>query len=268
MNNLNYIYIIPLLVVILISIFLFLSGKKSKFDKKTKFVLVISVILVLVSSLIITNDYEKQLELEKTKLKELLITTKLTDSLLNSPELRNLKIDSLKGNNIKLEEILEKIKNQEKVLGNQDQIKEEIKTKIKDNKANIGEIEKYNEILDKDILKNRKGYTAEESSNFSFNCPKDFDSDYLDLKLVFHDEKLISKIDYIYISFSEKTGENRYTSIFDQVYLPQNDVNGFRIKNYFKLYRNKKVDLDVGYFLKSQQGKDYPRFERVVCKNY
>ena len=268
MNNLNYIYIIPLLIVMLISTILFFRGKKSSDNKNSRLVLPISIILILLSTLVINHYYEKQFQLEKMKLEELLKTSRLNDRLLNSPELRDITIDSLKNNNAQLQDILDKIKKQEKVIGIQDKLTNEIKTKIKNNKNDIGEIEKYNEILDKEILLSKKGYSPQETSNFIFNCPTDFENDYLELKLVFQDEKLISKIDYIYIAFTEKTGENRYVSIYEQIYSPQNGVNGFKVKNYFKIYKGKKIDLDVGYFLKSQQRKDYPRFERVVCKNY
>ena len=36
-----------------------------------------------------------------------------------------------------------------------------------------------------------------------FDCPTDYNSENLELKLKFNDEKIISEIEYIYISFSE-----------------------------------------------------------------
>ena len=215
----------------------------------------------------IDKYYEKQLEIEKEKLVNLLSTSQLSDSLLQNTVLRNQKLDSLEKQNKELLEILAKVKDKENILGQQDKLKSEINNKIKTNKFEIGVIEKYNEILDKNLIEKWKGRTSSGiTSNFIFDCPTDFESDYLDLKLQFQDETLIPKIQYIYISFTEKNNEKEYTLLFDQVYQPQMGVNGFKVKNYFKL--KKKVDLEIGYILKSESNKDYPRFERVVCRNY
>jgi len=209
----------------------------------------------------------KQLEIEKGKLVNLLSTTQLSDSLLQNKVLRQQKLDSLEKQNKELLEILAKVQNKENILGQQDKLKSEINNKIKTNKFEIGVIEKYNEILDKNSIEKWKGRTTSGvTSNFIFDCPTDFESDYLDLKLQFQDESLIPKIQYIYISFTEKNNEKQYTLLFDQIYQPQTGVNGFKVKNYFKL--KKKIDLEIGYILKSESNKNYPRFERVVCRNY
>lgn len=278
MNNINYIYIIPLIATITLAIYTVLSGKNTTKDANTKYVVFTTVISILLGVLFITYFYEEEFKEQNKKLQELLSTsfdTKL-DSL--NPDNENLEItrerythliDSLERQNAELNKILEDIKKQEKVIGEKKDIKNEINKKIKSNKIEIGDIKVYNKILNRNIIEKRKGYTSHgETSNFAFECPEDYKSDSLDLKLKFLDEKLISKIDYIYISFKEKTGVNRYDLIFDEIYSPQKGVNGFRVKNYFKTNKEEEVELEVGYVLKSERNKDYPTMEIVECKNY
>ncbi|MDY3343645.1 hypothetical protein PG326_00040 [Riemerella anatipestifer] len=267
MNNINLIYIVPLLLTVIVVIYSIIKGKNTPKNSLTRNLILVIVLSIIASTLIIDKYYENQLEIEKEKLNSLLTTSQLSDSLLQNSISRQQKLDSLEKQNQELLEILANIKNKEKILGQQDKIKSDINNKIKTNKIEIGVIEKYNQILDKNSIEKWKGRTSSGiTSNFIFDCPTDFESDYLDLKLQFQDETLISKIQYIYISFTEKNSENRYTLIFDQIYQPQNGVNGFKVKNYFKM--KKKVDLEIGYILKSETNKDYPRFERVICRNY
>lgn len=267
MNNINLIYIIPLLLTVVVAIYSIIKGKNSPKNSWTRNLILIAVLSIIISTLLIDRYYEKQLEIEKGKLVKLLSTSQLSDSLLHNTVLRQKKLDSLEMQNKELLEILAEVKNKENILGLQDNLKSEINNKIKTNKFEIGVIEKYNEILNKNSIDKWKGRTSSGiTSNFIFDCPTDFESDYLDLKLQFQDESLISKIQYIYISFTEKISEKEYTLIFDQIYQPQTGVNGFKVKNYFKL--KKKIDLEIGYILKSESNKDYPRFERAVCRNY
>lgn len=267
MNNINLIYIIPLLLTIIVAVYSIIKGKNSPKNSLTRNLILVIALSIIVSTLVLDKYYEKQLEIEKEKLTNLLSTSQLNDSLLQNAVLRQQKLDSLVKQTNELKEILENVKAQEKVLGQQDKIKSDINNKIKTNKTEIGVIQKYNEILDINSYDKWKGHTSSgQSSNFIFECPTDFESDYLDLKLKFQDEKLIPKIQFIYISFTEKNNEKEYTSLFDQLYQPQKGVNGFKVKNYFKL--KKKVNLEIGYILKTESSKDYPNFERIICKNY
>jgi hypothetical protein len=266
-NNINIIYIIPLLLTVIAAIYSIIKGKNTPKNSLTRNLILVIVLSIIISTLIIDKYYEKQLEIEKEKLGNILSSSLLTDGLLQNSILRQQKLDSLERQNRELLEILNNVKSKEKILGQQDKLKSDINNKIKTNKIEIGVIEKYNQILDKNSIEKWKGHTTSGiTSNFIFDCPTDFESDYLDLKLKFKDETLISKIQYIYISITEKNNEKEYTLLFDQVYQPQKGVNGFKVTNYFKL--KKKVDLEIGYILKSESDKDYPRFERVVCRNY
>lgn len=267
MNNINTIYIIPLLMTIIVAIYSIFKGKNSPKNSITRNLILVIVLSIIFSTLMLDKYYEKQLEIEKVKLVELLSTSQISDSLMQNSVFRQLKLDSLEKQNKELKAILEKIKEKEKVLGQQDKIKSDINNKIKTNKSEIGMIIRYNEILDTKALKKWKGYTSTgTTSSFTFECPTDFESDFLELKLQFKNEQLIQDIQFIYISFSEKNNEKEYTSLFDQIYQPQEGVNGFKVKNYFKM--KNKINLEIGYILKTESGKDYPNFERIVCKNY
>lgn len=267
MNNINLIYIIPLVLTVFVAVFSIVKGKNTAKNSWTRYLILVIVLSIILSTLVIDKYYQKQLDVIKLKLNTLLYTPELNDSLLNDTQLRLRKLDSLEKENKELLEILASIKNKENILGQQEKLKSDINNKIKRNKIDIGVIEKYNEILDNNAIQKWKGHTTSgTTSNFIFECPSDFESEYLDLKLKFQDEKLIAKIKYIYISFTEKNSENEYTLLFDQIYQPQQGVNGFKVKNYFK--SKKKINLEIGYILKTESQKDYPSFERIECRNY
>jgi len=267
MNNIDYIYIIPLTIFIAIFLYTFVRGKNTTRNTISKYLVLISVISILLSTIILSKYYENQFKNESKKLIELLKVNKINDSLQNNVDSSKKHLEMLKAQNKELDQILKNINEQEKILGEKSNVKNNINNKIKTNKIEIGKIEKYNDLLNSNILDNRKGYYPSESTdNFFFDCPVDYKSDSLDLKLKFKNEKIIPKIEYIYICFYENVKENNYTMLFDQVYQPQDGVNGFKVKNYFKT--NKKVNLDIGYILKSESKKKYPNMERIYCKNY
>ncbi|GEM59219.1 hypothetical protein B0A78_00475 [Flavobacterium columnare NBRC 100251 = ATCC 23463] len=280
MNNINYIYIIPLIATLLVSIYIFITAKNTTHNKKSKYLNIILVISILSSALLVNFYYDKEFEKQSTMLREILNTNlnlnlKTDLDSLDVNKLESLKsnshtlIDSINLQNIELEKLKKEIENLEKIIGEKEELKNDINKKIKINNFEIGEIKSYNQKLDEKILYKRKGYMSSgQSSNFIFECPKDYESDILELKLKFIDESLVDKIEYITISFSEKTGERNYVSISNEVFKPQKDVNAFKVKNHFKNNKGKKIDLEVGYTLKSEANKEYPEFERIVCKNY
>lgn len=277
MNNINFIYIFPLIAVLLVAIYTLTSGKNTTKNSKTKYLILFLVCSILSAVLLVSFFYESEFKknaLEVDKILNTVFETKLNVQNTSADSLeivinRHLHIlDSLKKQNSELDRLLAEIKNQEKIIGKKIEVKNQINDKIKNNQSEIGEIESFNEILEKEILSQRKGYTTSgQSSNFIFECPEDFESEYLELKLKFLDEKLIAEIDYIFISVTEHIKDNRYSLLFEQVYSPQVGVNGFRIKNYYKL-KDKKINLDIGYVLNSEKNKDYPRVEKITCKNY
>lgn len=268
MNNISYIYLIPVVAIFISAILSFFRVKQNN-TKILKYFGIISTLIFLLGVLLINSQYEKKLKAEIQKLHEVLKNTNSNDSLHYDTKLNLLLIDSLNKENLELESILENINMQELVLGSQNNIKHEIKSKIVDNKKSIGDIKRYNEILNRNRDKNTKGYTTSgSSSDFTFNCPNDYTSDSLDLKLIFNNEEIIASIDFMYLSFSEKVTDNSYNELFSERYYPQKGVNGFRVKNYFKTHKDKHVNLEIGYFLKSERNKEYPYYSRIVCSNY
>lgn len=267
MDNINYIYIIPLVITIAVFFFTFIKGKNTTQYVNSKYLILFSVLSILISTIVISKYYEIQFNEETKKFNEILNAKEVNDSIKNDIDSRVKQLQLLKKQNKELDEILKKINEQEKIIGKKPNIKNSIANKIKTNKIEIGEIEKYNNLLNEKVLDNRSGYKASgNTSSFIFDCPTDYESETLDLKLKFTDEKIISEIEYIYISFYEKIKDNNYNMLFEQVYEPQVGVNGFKVKNYFKT--NKKVNLDVGYVLKSESNKKYPNMERIICRNY
>ncbi|MDQ8005509.1 MAG: hypothetical protein REI64_11970 [Pedobacter sp.] len=278
MSNINYIYILPLIATLIASLYIFITANK---DKKAKNITMTLVVATLLSSLIISFYYDSIFNDQYEEVSELLAkrnSLNIDTSNLNKVDLHSLELarnrmkdllDSIKLQNIELEKLKVNIENYEKIIGNKREVKGDITKKILENKADIAEIKGYNTKLDDEILDKRKGYMVSgRSSNFVFDCPKDYLSENLELKLNFINETLFEKIEYISISFLEKTDEKNYTIISNEIFKPQKGVNAFKIKNEFKNKNNRKIELEVGYVLKSEMGKDFPRIERVVCRNY
>jgi hypothetical protein len=260
-------YLIPTLFA-LISFGYYLIVGKSGENKRTtdikRYIPIISSSSIILSVFALNFYFVNQLKLEREKFNEILSLKKVNESAFLSNDKRNQLIDSLKSLSTDLSLMLEKIKIEEKIVGENSEIKNDIKSKIKNTKNEIGEIESYNELLNNSILDKNKGYTVQgETSSFIFYCPTDTTSDYLDLKLNFPDKTLVNKIAYLKIEVSNVISETQYISLFRQVYKPQFGVNAFKIKNFFK---QKNIALEIGYVLKSEENKVYPYFERYICR--
>lgn len=280
MNNINYLYLLALIPTFIIALETFIRAKRITTDKKFRYFTIGLIISLLIGIILINFYYDKEFEKQSKILKELLNTDhsiKLNNDLdsLDIEKLQflrknsNILIDSIKLQNIELQNLKNEIENLEKIIGKKEHTKNDITRKINTNNNEIGEINNYNEKLENKILYKKKGYTSsDQSSEFIFECPNDYESDVLELKLRFIDENLVDKIEYITISFSEKISDKNYTGLSDEIFKPQKDVNAFKVKNYFKNNNNKKINLEIGYTLKSEANKDYPRRERIVCKNY
>ena len=119
MNNINLIYIIPLLLTVIIAIYSIVKGKNSAKNSWTRNLILVIVLSSILSTLVIDRYYEKELEVIKLKLNSLLYTPELNDSLLNNSILRQQKLDSLEKENKELLEILGNIKNKENIVGQQ-----------------------------------------------------------------------------------------------------------------------------------------------------
>jgi hypothetical protein len=266
MSKINLIYIIPTLFIILSFAYYLIKGKNSDTKNKVaiKYIPILAIFSLVVSVFSLTNYYENQLEIENAKFNQLQNQKLINDSIYLFNSTRRITLDSLNALNLELQLMLEKVKNQEKVLGQNIELRNKIKEKLEKTNLFIGEIEQYNEIIDVSIFKKNKGtHSVGTTSDFIFFCPKDTTSDYIDLKLFFQDKNLVDKIAYIFITFSYVKNDKEYESLFMQAYKPQIGVNAFKVKNYLK---QPKTLLEIGYILKTEQNNDFPKFEKISCK--
>lgn len=281
MNNINYIYLVPLIATFIIAIETFIRAKTITKDKKYQYFTISIITTIIIGSLLINLYYDKEFEKQSKILKDLLNTNHSVDlnNNLDSLDLEklqsirkksNLLIDSIKSQNIELEKLKNKIEELENVIGKKQETKNDITRKININNTEIGQINNYNEKLDNKIIYNKKkGYTTfGQSTEFIFECPNDYESDDLELKLRFINENLVERIEYITISFSEKISDKNYVGLSEEMFKPQKDINAFKVKNYFKDNKDKKINLEIGYTLKTEANKEYPTRERIICKNY
>jgi hypothetical protein len=269
MNNLNFLYFISTALTLIIFIFYLILGRnKLRLENKKNifnYLPIIAVLGLIVTVLFLTRFYENQLKSEKEKFNNLQNDKILNDSILMSQKGRLNTIDSLKKLNLELYQVLNKIENQENVIGKNEDFKNAVNSKIKNTKIDIGQIEAYNEILDKSVMKGWKGLTTSgNSSNFVFRCPTDLTSEYIDLRLVFIDETLIDKVAFMLIQILQKKNEKEYEQKFEQAYKTRNGVNAFKVRNFLK---EPNIVLQIGYVLKSDTTKDYPWFEKISCNS-
>lgn len=267
MENIDLTYIIPMILSLVSFIWFFLNGKKvnndSNKEKKTiSYIPLFSVLALVVGVLIITQYYQNQLSIEKQKFDLLKQQQFLNDSIFLNNQARLASIDSLNKLRNQLNNLLLEVKRQEKITGNNSNLKEKIKNKIDLTQEEIGIANSYNEIIP--IPKYlQKGHSTIDNgtSNFLFICPKDT-TEFLDLKFRFQDEKIIDKIDCIYLTVTEFKDDKKLYHVFSQAYKAKAGVNAIKIRNYLK---NNNVYFELGYMLKSEINKEYPRFERITC---
>jgi hypothetical protein len=265
-KSIDLTYYIPIALSLLSFIGIFFYGKR-QVEKKSqvrvlRFIPMLSVIALIAGVFYITYYYQNQLSSEKEKFFLLQKQNYFNDSILLTSKTKNNALDSLKILNDELKKLLANINKQEKITGENSNIKEKVKEKITKTNQEIGNIESYNELIDKPkYLEKGYSYTG-NTSNFVFFCPTDKTSDFIDLKLRFQDKFLIDKIDCIYIEVFEVRDDGKNWMVFDQAYKAKDGVNAFKIRNYLK---NKKTTLLIGYVLKSEITKATPTFEKVSC---
>ncbi|HCW08854.1 MAG TPA: hypothetical protein DGG95_15975 [Cytophagales bacterium] len=244
-------------------IVIFIYGKKNEVNKIIKYIPLTSVVTLFIGVFVISNYYQGRLNEDETKFLKLQSLQFLYDSVSIDRKAKLETIDSLKNLNQELRTILATISKQEKVIGDRDNLKDRVKSKIVSTQQEIWLIESYNEIID--IPKSLEaGYsTTGTTSNFTFNCPTDSISDFIDLKLQFQDSTLVHKIACIYVDvFEVKAQEN--LRLFDQAYKPQKGINAIRLRNFLK---KPNTRINIGYVLKSEIDKKYPHLELMSCKS-
>ena len=262
----DYMTVILGIMVLTSSLVLFIRGRKITSNNIAKYIPLILVCASFLSILLLNCYYEHQLIVETSRFQSLQdqILSRKYDSLSLSKHEKILLLDSLKKAEKELDEILLRIQEQEKVIGDKSSLVENVKKIMQKTGHMIYEIETYNEILDSSLYaNNRKGLTTSgETSFFTFQPPLNINGEYLDFIIKFHDERLIDKIAVIYIEVYKVHKDGNLTHIYDQYYKPQKGVNAFRIKNYLT---QDSTQASIGFFWKSDFGKkDFPRYEKIT----
>ena len=267
MKNIDLTYIIPTILSILSFIVVLFYGKnkvqKDSHIRILRYIPILSVFALIIGVFVISKYYQDQLNIERNKFNKLQTQVNYNDSILLNNKSKKRTLDSLKILDKELNRILHSINKQEKITGENSDLKDKVKSRITATNEDIGTIESYNEIIDEPTFL-KKGYmSGEANSNILFICPTDNNSEYLDLKLRFKDEKIIDKIACIFIEVTEVKNNGENWREFAQAYKAKEGVNAFKIKNYL---RNKNMYLEIGYILKSETKNEYPIFQKITCK--
>lgn len=266
MKNIDLTYIIPLTILIISFLWFLFFGKKTKEKTEIKvinYIPLLSVIGLIIGVFITSNYYEDQLYVEKEKFLKLQNQNYFKESVILSNKTKSQTIDSLTLLDKELKRLLNEIKKQEKITGENSNIKEKINEKIYKTSEEIGVINSYNEIIEQPQSLHKGYSTSGNTSNFTLFCPADRTAEYIDLKIKFQDEKLIDKINCIMITVTEIKENGEHWNVFSQTYKVQDGVNAFKLKNYLK---GKNISIEIGYILNSEIEKSYPRFEKITCK--
>ncbi len=280
MTSIYYLYIIAAIATLLIALYTFITAKNITKIKKYRYLVIILVGLFLTTAITINLYYDDIFKEENRNIKKLIETNFFIDTnkhvdSLSIDELKllikqNQKfIDSIEKQNELLIQYKNNIESIEKIIGSKTETKSEIGRKVINNTEDLKSIQKYNKKLNNSILEKRKGTTYSGTSDkFIFNCPTNIESDTLELSLKFVDDNIVDQIAYISISFSEQKSNTSYIHISEELFEPQKGTNLFKIKNAFKNNSNKKIELQIGYTLKSELKKEYPRIEKATCRNF
>lgn len=261
-----FIIFISMILLILISgIILIVRGRKIM-ATKFKYIPLILIFIDCFAVVILTLFTEKRLkkEIERVEIIQDQLLFDKQDSVLFTAQKKKQLLDSLKKTEVELDEILARIRKQEKIIGSKTAVLDNVENTRQKTTQMIDEIANYNEVVENATYNNCcKGYTSSgETSLFTFFPPLNTNDDYLDFSIRFNNEELINKIAVIYIEVVKRHNDGNMTHIYGQYYKPQSGINTFRLKNYF---RKKDVQMTIGFFWKSDFCKsDYPRYEKIT----
>lgn len=265
MNILDFISISVGLLTLFSFLILTFRGQRV-IPNSYKYKLLILVIISILSIIVLSRYYEKQLKTEINRFStiEMQLLQEKYDSLLFTKQEKSVLLDSLRKAENELDEILSRIQKQEKIVGSKTELINDIKNIKEKTKCMISEIETYNEVIDNSVYdKCRKGLTySGETSLFTFQPVPTTTGEYFDFIIKFQDESIIDKIEVMYIEVYKRHADGNMTYVFGQYYRPQNGINAFRLKNYFT---SNDIKASIGFFWKSDFGKcDFPRYEKVT----
>lgn len=281
---LSNLYLIPFIFTILMLLFVLLSSKENRIKYKGIFYSIIAFnFLFAIGINLFYDNYFKEIKMEVEKFTnnqndildsiESEIYKPITHTSIEDLEKIKKKnsdlIELLNSENKRLQKYKSELENIENIIGKKNDTKNDIIRQMDLNTQDVKAISHFNKRIDNQILKNNKGHMVSgQSSKFYFSCPKDFNIDSLGLTLKFVNDQIIDSIAYISINFSEVVGEKNWNGLHTELYEPKRGINSFRIKNYFKGAEGRKINLEVGFVMKSELTNEYPRFERRICKNY
>lgn len=258
-----------LLICVALLLFAFLPTiPKVKQNKKSiiYYIPLFVVITIFISIYVISSYYQNKFD-ETIAKYELLVSMKASseiDSISSEIGSKAKVLDSLKRIDSEYSAIISNIEKQQRIIGERKTAINEVLNSKARTQALISKMENYNDIIEVSDIPPHKGYTVHgETSNFTLYPPTNRNLEYLDFGLVFNNDNIVSRIECIYIEVIRNEGDNRYRE-FSQYYLPQKNINMFRIRNYLK---HKNTTIYIGYFTKkSFEDNEYPVYEYVKLK--
>ena len=260
-----YLTILNIFLVFSFSIYILFDKKKSKSNlAKKKLTIFTFLVLVVLFVIYEYTDITLKHEVEKVKFSSKAVET--DDSLLMTNEGRKEIEDSLIMLKKQLFGLQQQIKRKSVLLGNTDKMHNEVQKSIKVADADIEKVKSYNEIYPPSFYDRKyKGVRySHETTSLILYPPKDLNVDFLDFSFIFLNDKIVSSIATIYVEVYVLHPDGNRLCLFNEYYKPQKGINKFRIKN---LLHQKNVEMSVGYFWKSEFGKqDYLNYEHVTFR--
>lgn len=257
-----------LIICVALLLFILLTIPKIKQNKKSiiYYLPLFAVITISISIYVISSYYQNRFD-ETIAKYELLVSMNASseiDSISSEIGSKAKVLDSLKRIDSEYSIIIKSIENQQRIIGDRKTAINNVLNSKAKTQTLISQMENYNDIIEASDIPPHKGYTVHgETSNFTLYPPTNRDLDYLDFGLVFNNDNIVSRIECIYIEVIREEGEKKYRE-FSQYYLPQKNINMFRIKNYLK---NINTTISIGYFTKkSFENNEYPVYEYVKLR--
>ena len=260
-----YLTILNILLVLCFSIYILFDKRRSKSSLARKF-LTVFTLFALVALVVIYEYTDSSLKREVEKVTSSSKAIESGDSLLMTNEGRKEIEDSLIMLKKQLYDLQQQIRKKSVLLGNTDKIHNEVQENIKVTDADIEKVKSYNEIFPPSFYDRKyKGVRySQETTSIVLYPPKDLTTDFLDFSFIFLNDKIISSIATIYVEIYVQHPNGNKRCLFNEYYKPKRGINKFRIKN---LLHQKNVEMSVGYFWKSEFGKqDYLSYEHVTFR--
>lgn len=240
------------------------SKPSNRYKLYSKFILWLAYCLL--SSIVAASfwsEYELSKEVKKLKELQSSISSRTLDNLSLSQDQKSQILDSLNIESEQLDAILNAVKRQNAIVGGSPKTIDEIYSAKMETQKQQNEIIKFNTIINsKKVANKKKGYRINsQSSSFTFLPPQDLSNDYVDLGLYFQDETILPKIAVICIEILKINEDGTLELVDDIYYEPQQGLNKFRLRNYFK---DSNIYALVGFYWKDDfNSSEYPTYESI-----